>query len=55
MSSIISSTVFGFLRDTTGSFNAGLFYVAGLLVVSMVLAWIVVGFAQRVDQPLRKW
>jgi MFS transporter, ACS family, 4-hydroxyphenylacetate permease len=47
LSSIISSTVFGFLRDLTGSFNAGLFYVAGLLVVSIVLAWIVVGSAHR--------
>jgi ACS family 4-hydroxyphenylacetate permease-like MFS transporter len=33
--------VIGFLRDATGNFSAGLFYVTGLLVVSIVLVLIV--------------
>lgn len=41
MGSVVSPAVIGMLRDITGSFAAGLYYVAILLVVSMVLAWIV--------------
>ncbi|WP_168213014.1 MULTISPECIES: MFS transporter [unclassified Bradyrhizobium] len=37
LGSAVSPAVIGVLRDLTGSFSAGLFYVAGLLIVSMVL------------------
>jgi ACS family 4-hydroxyphenylacetate permease-like MFS transporter len=42
LGSAASPAVIGILRDLTGSFNAGLFYVTALLVISMVLIWIVV-------------
>lgn len=41
LGSAASPAVIGILRDLTGSFNAGLFYVTALLVISMVLIWIV--------------
>jgi ACS family 4-hydroxyphenylacetate permease-like MFS transporter len=37
LGSAVSPAVIGVLRDLTGNFSAGLFYVAGLLVVSIVL------------------
>jgi ACS family 4-hydroxyphenylacetate permease-like MFS transporter len=41
LGSAVSPAVIGILRDLTGSFNAGLFYVTLLLVISMALIWIV--------------
>jgi MFS transporter, ACS family, 4-hydroxyphenylacetate permease len=41
LGSAVSPAVIGILRDVTGSFNAGLFYVTALLVISMALIWIV--------------
>jgi MFS transporter, ACS family, 4-hydroxyphenylacetate permease len=41
MGSAMSPAVIGFLRDLTGSFSAGLFYVTALLVVAMALIRIV--------------
>ncbi|HVX78468.1 MAG TPA: MFS transporter [Bradyrhizobium sp.] len=41
LGSAVSPAVIGILRDLTGSFNAGLFYVTALLVISMALIWIV--------------
>jgi ACS family 4-hydroxyphenylacetate permease-like MFS transporter len=41
LGSAVSPAVVGFLRDLTGNFSAGLFYVAGLLVVSMALVLLV--------------
>jgi MFS transporter, ACS family, 4-hydroxyphenylacetate permease len=41
LGSAVSPAVIGILRDMTGSFNAGLFYVTALLVISMALIWIV--------------
>ncbi len=43
LGSAVSPAVIGFLRDLTGSFNAGLFYVTGLLAIGMVLVWLVAG------------
>jgi MFS transporter, ACS family, 4-hydroxyphenylacetate permease len=43
LGSAVSPAVIGILRDLTGSFNAGLFYVAALLVISMALILIVEG------------
>jgi MFS transporter, ACS family, 4-hydroxyphenylacetate permease len=37
LGSAVSPAVIGFLRDLTGNFSAGLFYVTALLVVSIVL------------------
>ena len=37
LGSAVSPAVIGVLRDLTGNFSAGLFYVAGLLVVSVAL------------------
>jgi MFS transporter, ACS family, 4-hydroxyphenylacetate permease len=42
LGSAVSPAVIGVLKDLTGSFTAGLFYVTCLLVVSMFLVWIVV-------------
>jgi ACS family 4-hydroxyphenylacetate permease-like MFS transporter len=42
LGSAASPAVIGILRDLTGSFSAGLFYVTALLLVSMALIWIVV-------------
>ena len=47
LGSAVSPTVIGILRDLTGTFSAGLFYVSGLLCVSATLAWIVVGLTRR--------
>ena len=41
LGSAVSPAVIGILRDLTGSFNAGLFYVTALLIISMALIWIV--------------
>ena len=41
LGSAVSPAVIGFLRDATGSFSAGLFYVTALLAVSIVLILIV--------------
>jgi MFS transporter, ACS family, 4-hydroxyphenylacetate permease len=41
LGSAVSPAVIGFLRDATGNFNAGLFYVTALLAVSIVLILIV--------------
>ncbi|SDT59817.1 MFS transporter [Bradyrhizobium canariense] len=41
LGSAVSPAVIGFLRDATGNFNAGLFYVTALLAVSIVLVLIV--------------
>jgi ACS family 4-hydroxyphenylacetate permease-like MFS transporter len=41
LGSAVSPAVIGFLRDLTGSFSAGLFYVTALLVVSIALVLIV--------------
>ncbi len=43
LGSAVSPAVIGILRDATGSFKAGLFYVAALLVISMILIWVVGG------------
>jgi MFS transporter, ACS family, 4-hydroxyphenylacetate permease len=43
LGSAVSPAVIGILRDLTGSFNAGLFYVTALLVISMALILIVEG------------
>ena len=43
LGSAVSPAVIGVLRDWTGSFNAGLYYVTALLVVSMALTWTVAG------------
>ncbi|WP_213772237.1 MFS transporter [Bradyrhizobium sp. dw_78] len=48
LGSAVSPAVIGILRDLTGNFNAGLFYVTALLVVSMVLIW-AVGRRHRVS------
>jgi len=37
LGSAVSPAVIGYLRDTTGNFSAGLFYVTALLAVSIVL------------------
>jgi ACS family 4-hydroxyphenylacetate permease-like MFS transporter len=37
LGSAVSPAVIGFLRDLTGNFSAGLFYVTGLLAVSIML------------------
>lgn len=37
LGSAVSPAVIGLLRDLTGNFSAGLFYVTALLVVSIVL------------------
>lgn len=39
--SAASPAVIGILRDLIGSFNAGLFYVTALLLISMALIWVV--------------
>ena len=44
LGSAVSPAVIGFLRDLTGNFSAGLFYVTALLVVSIVLVLIVSRF-----------
>ena len=41
LGSAVSPAVIGFLRDLTGSFSAGLFYVTALMAVSIVLVLIV--------------
>ncbi len=41
LGSAVSPAVIGLLRDATGNFNAGLFYVTALLAVSIVLILIV--------------
>ncbi len=41
LGSAVSPAVIGFLRDLTGSFSAGLFYVAALMAVAIVLVLIV--------------
>lgn len=41
LGSAVSPAVIGFLRDATGNFSAGLFYVTALLIVSIVLILIV--------------
>ena len=41
LGSAVSPAVIGFLRDATGNFSAGLFYVTALLAVSIVLVLIV--------------
>lgn len=41
LGSAVSPAVIGVLRDATGSFKAGLFYVAALLVISAILIWVV--------------
>jgi MFS transporter, ACS family, 4-hydroxyphenylacetate permease len=41
LGSAVSPAVIGFLRDATGSFSAGLFYVTALLAVSILLILIV--------------
>jgi ACS family 4-hydroxyphenylacetate permease-like MFS transporter len=41
LGSAVSPAVVGFLKDLTNSFAAGLFYVAGLLAVSIVLVYVV--------------
>jgi MFS transporter, ACS family, 4-hydroxyphenylacetate permease len=41
LGSAVSPAVIGLLRDATGNFSAGLFYVTGLLAVSIVLVLIV--------------
>jgi ACS family 4-hydroxyphenylacetate permease-like MFS transporter len=41
LGSAVSPAVIGFLRDLTGNFSAGLFYVTGLLAVSILLVLIV--------------
>jgi ACS family 4-hydroxyphenylacetate permease-like MFS transporter len=41
LGSAVSPAVIGILRDATGSFKAGLFYVAALLAISAFLVWIV--------------
>jgi ACS family 4-hydroxyphenylacetate permease-like MFS transporter len=40
LGSVVSPAVIGWLRDLTGSFAAGLYYAAALLIVSMILVWI---------------
>jgi ACS family 4-hydroxyphenylacetate permease-like MFS transporter len=47
LGSAVSPAVIGVLRDLTGNFSAGLFYVAGLLCVAIALAWVVVGLSRR--------
>ncbi len=47
LGSAVSPAVIGFLRDLTGNFSAGLFYVAGLLVISIVLILVVSNAAER--------
>jgi ACS family 4-hydroxyphenylacetate permease-like MFS transporter len=41
LGSAVSPAVIGLLRDLTGNFSAGLFYVTALLVVSIALVLIV--------------
>ena len=41
LGSAASPAVIGILRDLTGSFDAGLFYVTALLLISMALIWVV--------------
>ena len=41
LGSAVSPAVIGFLRDATGNFSAGLFYVTALLVLSIALVLIV--------------
>ena len=41
LGSAVSPAVIGFLRDATGNFSAGLFYVTALLAVSIVLVLVV--------------
>jgi ACS family 4-hydroxyphenylacetate permease-like MFS transporter len=41
LGSAVSPAVIGFLRDLTGNFSAGLFYVTALLAISIVLVLIV--------------
>lgn len=43
LGSAVSPAVIGFLRDLTGSFASGLYYVTVLLAIGMMLVWIVAG------------
>jgi cyanate permease len=47
LGSAISPAVIGYLRDLTGNFAAGLFYVSALLAVSAVL--ILIASSPRYD------
>lgn len=47
LGSAVSPAVIGTLRDLTGSFNAGLYYVTILLGIATALAWIVVTLTRR--------
>lgn len=39
--SAVSPVVIGWLKDTTGNFNSGLYFVAGLLVVGAFIIWMI--------------
>ena len=47
LGSAVSPAVIGVLRDLTGNFSAGLFYVTGLLGVAIALSWTVVMLTRR--------
>jgi MFS transporter, ACS family, 4-hydroxyphenylacetate permease len=51
LGSVVSPAVIGVLRDMTGGFAAGLYYVAVLLVISMILSWIVTVKARPLLRP----
>ena len=51
LGSVVSPAVIGVLRDMTGGFAAGLYYVAVLLVISMILSWIVTARARPLLRP----
>jgi MFS-type transporter involved in bile tolerance (Atg22 family) len=51
LGSVVSPAVIGVLRDMTGGFAAGLYYVAVLLVISMILSWIVTAKARAILRP----
>ncbi|EJS1434003.1 MFS transporter, partial [Salmonella enterica] len=37
----LSPLLIGWLKDQTGSFNSGLYFVAGLLVLGAFLVWMI--------------
>jgi ACS family 4-hydroxyphenylacetate permease-like MFS transporter len=43
LGSAVSPSIIGFLRDQTGTFRSGLFYMVALLVVSIVCVWAAAG------------
>jgi len=39
--SAVSPLLIGWLKDQTGNFNSGLYFVAGLLVIGAIIIWLI--------------